>query len=120
MKNIVKHSCVTVIAAIVFAGCSNHACAREQEIRVNDSLVGRIAYIEGQLLRYVPDEDDWVLTEADTPFGEYDNVFSSMFQAISTELLHCLCFVYPHVDHHWHPKKYQRKHKGNHDRIGHQ
>ena len=43
----------------------------------NDSLVGRIAHIEGQLLRYVPDEDDWVLTDQDTPFGAYDNLFSS-------------------------------------------
>jgi len=57
--------------------CSNHACAQDQENQENNSLVGRIAHIEGQLLRYVPDDDDWVLTEKDTPFGDYDLLFSS-------------------------------------------
>jgi hypothetical protein len=32
-------------------------------------LVGHITYVEGQLLRFVPEEQDWVATVPDTPFG---------------------------------------------------
>jgi len=77
METIIKCSCVTLILVLVCASCSNRVCAREQENDQINSLVGRISHIEGQLLRYVPDEDDWVLTEKDTPFGEYDLLFSS-------------------------------------------
>ena len=35
-------------------------------------LVGRIAHLEGQLLRYVPSEQDWVATVQDAPFGLED------------------------------------------------
>jgi hypothetical protein len=33
------------------------------------SLIGKIAEVEGQLLRYVPYEQDWAPTVKDTPFG---------------------------------------------------
>ncbi len=39
-------------------------------------LVGRIAHIEGQLLRYVPEEKDWVATVKDAPFGLEDSLYS--------------------------------------------
>lgn len=39
-------------------------------------LVGRITYIDGQLLRYVYDERDWVATVKDAPFGLDDAVYS--------------------------------------------
>lgn len=39
-------------------------------------LVGRIAYIEGQVLRYVPDNKDWVATVKDAPFGINDALYS--------------------------------------------
>jgi hypothetical protein len=38
--------------------------------------VGRIYYIEGELLRYVPDENDWVAVVRDAPFGTEDTLFS--------------------------------------------
>ncbi len=38
--------------------------------------VGRIYYIEGELLRYVPDENDWVALVRDAPFGTEDTLFS--------------------------------------------
>src|SRR4030042_3435817 len=38
--------------------------------------VGRIYYIEGELLRYVPDENDWVAVVRDAPFGAEDTLFS--------------------------------------------
>ncbi len=39
-------------------------------------VVGRIFYIEGDLLRYVPAEEDWVATVRDAPFGTEDALFS--------------------------------------------
>ena len=39
-------------------------------------VVGRIYYIEGDLLRYVPEEEDWVPVVRDTPFGTDDTLFS--------------------------------------------
>jgi hypothetical protein len=39
-------------------------------------VVGRIFYIEGDLLRYVPAEKDWVAVIRDAPFGTEDTLFS--------------------------------------------
>jgi hypothetical protein len=39
-------------------------------------VVGRIYAIEGDLLRYVPEESDWVAVARDAPFGEEDTLFS--------------------------------------------
>lgn len=39
-------------------------------------LVGRISHVEGQLLRYVPEEKDWVVTVKDAPFGMDDALYS--------------------------------------------
>ena len=77
METIGKKSCLTLCAVLTFVLFSNSAFCEVQENQANDILVGRIAYIEGQLLRYMPEEDDWVLTDVDTPFGQYDNLFSS-------------------------------------------
>ncbi|MFH1161073.1 MAG: DUF6600 domain-containing protein [bacterium] len=38
--------------------------------------VGRIFHIEGDLLRYVPGEKDWVAVVRDAPFGAEDTLFS--------------------------------------------
>lgn len=40
-----------------------------------DILVGHISHIEGQLLRYVPEESDWVATVKDAPFGLDDALY---------------------------------------------
>ena len=39
-------------------------------------VVGRVYYIEGDLLRYVPEEKDWVAVVRDAPFGTEDTLFS--------------------------------------------
>ena len=39
-------------------------------------LVGRIAHLEGTLLRYVAEEKDWVVTVKDAPFGLEDTLYS--------------------------------------------
>jgi hypothetical protein len=39
-------------------------------------VVGRVYQIEGELLRYVPQEKDWVAMVKDAPFGTEDTLFS--------------------------------------------
>ena len=39
-------------------------------------IVGRITNVEGQLLRFVPDQNDWVATIKDAPFGIQDALYS--------------------------------------------
>ncbi len=39
-------------------------------------LVGRIAHVDGKLLRYVDEGKDWVVTVKDTPFGLKDALYS--------------------------------------------
>ena len=39
-------------------------------------VVGRVYQIEGDLLRYVPDENDWVAVVRDAPFGTGDTLYS--------------------------------------------
>ncbi len=39
-------------------------------------VVGRVYHIEGDLLRYVPDVNDWVAVVKDAPFGAGDALFS--------------------------------------------
>ncbi|NLJ29204.1 MAG: hypothetical protein GX433_14530 [Deltaproteobacteria bacterium] len=57
------------------------ASARSQE-PANDGdendtvLVGRISHVEGELMRYVPEEKDWVATVKDAPFGLNDALYS--------------------------------------------
>jgi len=43
---------------------------------VQDIQVGRVYYIEGELLRYVPEENDWVAVVRDAPFGTEDTYYS--------------------------------------------
>jgi hypothetical protein len=39
-------------------------------------LVGRLSHTEGQVLRYVYEEKDWVALTKDTPFGAEDSLYS--------------------------------------------
>jgi hypothetical protein len=39
-------------------------------------LVGRVFHIEGQLLRYDPEEQQWVAVQPDAPWGEDDTLYS--------------------------------------------
>jgi len=40
-------------------------------------LVGRISFMEGQVLCYVPEEEDWVAAVEDAPFGVDDLLYAS-------------------------------------------
>ena len=39
-------------------------------------VIGRVSHIEGDLLRYLPEEEDWVAVVRDAPFGAEDTLFS--------------------------------------------
>src|SRR5438270_14049627 len=39
-------------------------------------LVGRISHTEGQVLRFVPETQDWVATVQDAPFGIQDTLYT--------------------------------------------
>lgn len=55
------------------------ASARSRPPRPADGegiLVGHISHVEGQLLRYVSEESDWVATVKDAPFGLDDALYS--------------------------------------------
>ena len=48
----------------------------KQEQQEEAVLVGRISYVEGELLRYVSSNEDWVSTVKDTPIGIGDVLYS--------------------------------------------
>ena len=52
---------------------SLHAEQRSEEPDSEEAfMVGRISYLEGRVLRYVPEKDDWVSAVKDAPFGMDD------------------------------------------------
>ena len=59
-----------VVAALFVAGSAGAVDDRE------GVLVGRVSHVEGKLLRYVEEENDWVLTVKDAPFGLDDALYS--------------------------------------------
>ncbi len=50
--------------------------ARQHAEGKENVLVGRVSLIEGELLRYVPAEKDWVVAVKDSPFGFEDALYS--------------------------------------------
>lgn len=62
--------CMTAFAPFS-VGTSVNAAESEEGI-----LVGRIAHVEGKLLRYIAEEKDWVATVKDSPFGLEDALYS--------------------------------------------
>jgi hypothetical protein len=59
------------VFSLIGAGVPQSSAADEPAI-----VVGRVSYIEGDLLRYVPEEDDWVAVVTDAPFGTEDALYS--------------------------------------------
>jgi len=65
-----SHALFLIIVCIVSLLAPSAAAQQEQ------LLVGRISCIEGQLLRYVPESQDWVAVVKDAPFGLDDALYS--------------------------------------------
>jgi hypothetical protein len=59
---------------ILFLLMATSVASARQEQTV---LVGHISYVEGELLRYVPENEDWVVTVKDAPFGTDDVLYSN-------------------------------------------
>ena len=62
---------VCFIFVMIFTGPHTGTADSQQGI-----LVGRIAHVEGKLLRYVEEGKDWVVTVRDAPFGLEDALYS--------------------------------------------
>jgi len=74
MKNIVKLVGLPLIllVTVIYAALGRAESLSERQIEGQAILVGRISYVEGQLLRYDPDQEDWIATVTDSPFGLED------------------------------------------------
>jgi hypothetical protein len=71
------HKSHILITLILFFAVVPTALAQSWADREQGVMVGRISDVEGgQLLRYVPEEKDWVATVKDTPFGLDDALYS--------------------------------------------
>jgi hypothetical protein len=73
MNNRKKCFCLAfmLVAACLTSPLAPRAAAQQEPV-----LIGRIAYIEGQILRYVPESKDWVIVTKDAPFGMNDALYS--------------------------------------------
>jgi hypothetical protein len=58
-----------LILAMIPIGAAHARPPTEDRQEEETVPVGRISHVEGQLWRYVPEEDDWVATVQDAPFG---------------------------------------------------
>jgi hypothetical protein len=65
--------CLTLI---VFFTAVPVAFSQSESAEEDGVLVGRVSFVEGELLRYVPAEEDWVATVQDAPFGLDDALYS--------------------------------------------
>lgn len=74
MKALRKCFLVIFVLMLAAAGATRAPAATGEA--GEGTLVGRIAHVEGQLLRYVPEEKDWVATVRDAPFGLEDSLYS--------------------------------------------
>lgn len=68
-----------IVLVILFSSIPFISSAQQKPAQKNngETLIGRISYIEGQLLRYVPEEKDWVVAVPDAPFGIEDSLYTS-------------------------------------------
>ena len=78
MKVIGKLLCLPFILFLVLIPFTSlHAQPRSEGRGEEETiLVGRITYVQGKVLRYVPEEEDWVAIVKDTPFGLRDALHS--------------------------------------------
>ncbi|MGA2404008.1 MAG: DUF6600 domain-containing protein [Syntrophobacteraceae bacterium] len=78
VKNILLLTVVALCAAAQAAWSAPQAPDRPRRHTQSkeEVLVGRISLVEGEVLRYVHEEKDWVVTVKDSPFGREDAVYS--------------------------------------------
>jgi hypothetical protein len=74
-ENAMRRLSALALGLILAAVLAPAVCAQAGK-SAEPALVGRITFVDGQLLRYVYDEKDWVATVKDAPFGIEDAVYS--------------------------------------------
>jgi hypothetical protein len=74
MKNMMKLKIFLLLATMAMISPPLAAGAPDAEAPA--MVVGRVYHIEGDLLRYVPEEKDWVAVVRDAPFGTEDTLYS--------------------------------------------
>ncbi|MGV8073294.1 MAG: DUF6600 domain-containing protein [Syntrophobacteraceae bacterium] len=75
MRSIAKLLWLTFV--LIFVAVPVASPQAQPESGSKDALVvGRISHVEGELLRYVTEEKDWVATIKDAPFGINDTLYS--------------------------------------------
>jgi hypothetical protein len=62
----------SILLLVLVAAVSSRGMAAQNE----SVLVGRVSLVEGEVLRYVPEERDWVALVEDAPFGLDDAVYA--------------------------------------------
>lgn len=62
--------------AMLFALWSCIALGATPQVEEEPLVIGHITFVTGRLLRYVPEQEDWVLTVLDAPFGLNDALYS--------------------------------------------
>ncbi|MFP5214110.1 MAG: DUF6600 domain-containing protein, partial [Acidobacteriota bacterium] len=72
LKRLLCFTFLMVFMAVPAAYPASSSSAESEE----GIVVGRISYLDGRLLRYVPEEQDWVVTVKDAPFGLDDALYS--------------------------------------------
>ena len=68
--------CLFFVFLLVFSAIASGWAQTPVRESGDGVLVGRISHVDGQLLRYVPEEKDWVATVKDAPFGLDDSLYS--------------------------------------------
>jgi hypothetical protein len=77
MKRRGKLSWFMLILLLVGAVPANSGAQSQAEYQADGAiLVGRLSYLEGEVFRFVPEDDDWVPALEDTPFGVDDALYS--------------------------------------------
>jgi hypothetical protein len=79
MNNMARFCWLAIILSFMLSPAGTawaQSDSEKQEREESAPLVGRIYYVEGELLRYVEEEEDWVATVADAPFGLQDALYS--------------------------------------------
>lgn len=66
---------ILILAMIPIASPQAQAGSEDRD-EEETILVGRISYVKGRVLRYVPEEEGWVAIVKDTPFGLSDSLRS--------------------------------------------
>jgi len=68
-----------ILSLLMIPNSLAYAKIESQDQEENGSiLIGHISHIEGELLRYVPEEEDWAPTVKDTPFAIDDVLYSTL------------------------------------------